>query len=157
MLQDFLLTVNRNKEKLIRNALPGVHVNPLFLDPENGIWVIYAHFDPGTLLPKHFHTGPVHFYTTAGSWAYVEHPDEVQTAGSYLYEPGSSVHTFESKEGAEGFMVVIGANINFHTDGSFMNIMDAGWIGDALKAACEANGHEVPKYIAPPGAQFSRN
>ncbi len=38
--QDFLLTIHTNDEKLIKNALPGVHIYPLMLDPENGVWVL---------------------------------------------------------------------------------------------------------------------
>jgi len=147
--QDRLLTINKNETGEVKNTLPGVHVTPCFLDAENGVWVLYARFDPGTLLPKHFHTGTVHFYTTAGSWAYVEYPDDVQTAGSYLYEPGGSIHTFNTDEGTEGFMVVNGANINFNEDGSFMNIMDTGWIEEMIHTAASANGQAVPRYIRP--------
>jgi hypothetical protein len=39
--QDYLLTINRRQGE-VKNALPGVHVTPCFLDPENGIWVLYA-------------------------------------------------------------------------------------------------------------------
>ncbi|MEG2269566.1 MAG: 2,4'-dihydroxyacetophenone dioxygenase family protein, partial [Acinetobacter sp.] len=102
--QDRLLTINI-KDGEIKNALPGVHVTPCFLDPDNGVWVIHARFEPGTILPRHFHTGVVHFYTTAGSWHYVEYPEDVQTAGSYLFEPAGSIHTLATPEGAEGFMV----------------------------------------------------
>lgn len=147
--QKALLTLNRHRSGEVLNALPGVHVTPCFLDTENGVWVIYARFDAGTLLPTHFHTGTVHFYTTAGSWAYIEHPEDVQTAGSYLYEPGGSTHTFASKEGAEGFMVINGANINFNPDGSFMNIMDAGWIESVLVQVAKATGQALPPYIRP--------
>lgn len=154
--QSHLLSINRHQTGEVKNALPGVHVTPCFLDPQNGVWVIYARFDAGTLLPKHFHTGTVHLYTTAGSWAYVEHPDDVQTAGSYLYEPGGASHTFQSKEGAEAFMAVYGANINFHEDGSFMNIMDAGWIEQLLIQVSQATGQKLPRYIRPgSGADFN--
>jgi 2,4'-dihydroxyacetophenone dioxygenase len=80
--QDRLLTINTHRDGEIKNALPGVHVSPCFLDPDNGVWVLFARFDAGTILPRHFHTGVVHFYTTAGSWNYVEYPEDVQTAGS---------------------------------------------------------------------------
>lgn len=154
--QDKLLTINLNTGGEVVNALPGVHVKPCFLDPENGVWVIYARFDPGTLLPRHFHTGVVHFYTTKGSWNYVEHPDDKQTAGSYLYEPGGSIHTFESVEGAEGFMVIEGANVNLNDDGSLMFIMDAGWIEQTLHEVSKASGQSLPRYIKPgAGAAFS--
>jgi 2,4'-dihydroxyacetophenone dioxygenase len=141
--QDYLLTVNRHKEGEVINALPGVHVTPMFLDPENGVWVIYARFDAGTRLPKHYHSGVVHFYTTKGSWAYVEHPDAVQTEGSYLFEPAGSIHTFESKEGTDD-------------DDTLMFIMDAGWIEQTLNAVAKAEGKKAPRYIKPgAGADFS--
>ena len=122
--QDRLLTVNIEDGE-IKNALPGVHVTPLFLDTNKGVSVLHARFDPNTRLPRHYHSGTVHFYTTAGTWAYVEHPEDLQTAGSYLYEPAGSIHTFETKEGAEGFVIVEGANVNLNDDGSLMFIMDA--------------------------------
>lgn len=147
--QKRLLTINHNRDGEVKDALPGVHVTPMYLDREKGIWVIYARFEPGTRLPKHYHSGVVHFYTTKGSWAYVEHPEDVQTAGSYLYEPAGSIHTFESKEGAEGFMLVEGANVNLNDDDSLMFIMDAGWIEDTLGKVAEANGEKLPAYIRP--------
>ncbi len=154
--QDYLLTINRHETGVVKNALPGVDVTPCYLDVENGVWVIYAKFQPGTILPKHFHTGVVHFYTTAGSWYYVEHPDDVQTEGSYLFEPGGSIHTLKSDEGAEGFISVYGSNINFHDDDTFMNIMDAGWIEQMLIEVAKETGQKVPRFIKPKaGADFS--
>lgn len=154
--QDHLLSVNHGDEGWIMNTLPGVHVKPCFLDPEKGIWVIYARFEPGTRLPRHFHTGSVHFITTRGSWNYAEYPDDVQKPGSYLYEPGGSIHAFVSEEGAEGFMYVEGANVNLNDDDSLMFIMDAGWIEKAVLAAAEKAGMAKPRYITPgTGARFS--
>lgn len=147
--QDYLLTLNIHKEGEIKNALPGVHVTPCYLNPEAGVWVIYARFDAGTLLPRHYHTGAVHFYTTEGAWEYIEYPDDIQTKGSYLFEPGGSTHTFSSAEGAEGFMVIEGANVNFNEDGSLMFIMDAGWIEQTLHAVAKATGQKMPRYIKP--------
>lgn len=151
--QDFLLTLDTNKEPVVVEALPGVDVWPLFLDPENGVWVLRARFKPGTTLPKHFHTGVVHFYTLSGMWHYLEYPDQPQTAGCYLYEPGGSIHTFHCPEesgGTDGFMVVEGANINFDAEGNFVNIMDAGWIEEMVLAAAKAQGIQ-PRYIKPGG------
>lgn len=149
--QDLLLTLNTNKAPLIKDALPGVDVWPLFLDTENGTWVVRAQFKPGTTLPKHFHTGTVHFYTLSGSWHYLEYPDQPQTAGSYLYEPGGSIHTFhcpEDSEVTDGFMVIEGANINFDAEGNFVNIMDAGWIEMMVCKAAEAQGVKA-EYFKP--------
>ncbi len=82
--QQFLLTLNTSELPVVKDALPGVDIWPLFLDAENGTWVIRAHFQPGITLPCHFHTGTVHFYTLSGCWYYLEYPDQKQTAGSYL-------------------------------------------------------------------------
>lgn len=50
-------------------------------------------FHPGVVLPTHYHTGTVHLWTLSGRWNYLEYPDQPQRAGSYLFEPGSSIHT----------------------------------------------------------------
>ncbi len=153
----YLLSVNRHKGGEIKNAVPGVHVTPLFLDPESGTWVLYERYEPNFRAPLHFHAGSAHFYTTSGSWSYLEYPDEVQTAGSYLYEPAGSVHTFVAgPEGAEGFMVVVGPNINFDENGNLIDILDAGLIEQTLIQVAKETGQELPRYIRKTGAEFSK-
>jgi 2,4'-dihydroxyacetophenone dioxygenase len=147
--QDRLLTLNINDAP----ASPGpVSLTPLFLDRENGVWVLYGRFAPGTVLPTHFHTGTVHFFTTKGRWNYAEHAADPQTPGSYLFEPAGSVHTFtvdpEATEDAEGFMVVNGANVNF-LDGAYQDITDAGSLEDAFLALSQATG--IPPGFIRPG------
>lgn len=159
--QERLLTVNIHDGVELPGAAPGSSIIPLFLDRENGIWVLYGKFAPGTQLPTHFHTGVVHFFTTKGQWNYIEYPDDPQTAGSYLYEPGGSIHTFAVPEDApgpaEGFMVVFGANINF-VDSTFANIRDAGAIEDSIIEAARQAGLPLPRYIRPKGgAEFTRD
>lgn len=155
--QDELLTVNINDMRYLPGAAPGSEIVPLFLDRENGIWVLYGKFAPGTRLPKHFHTGTVHFFTTKGEWNYVEYPQNPQTAGSYLYEPAGSIHTFAvpetAKEHAEGFMVVYGANINFEGE-NITGIRDAGAIEDGILAYAKAQGLPIPGYITPQSAGY---
>lgn len=150
--QDKLLTINVNEEPRIPGDAPGVEITPLFLDTENGTWVRYARFEPGATLPTHYHTGTVHFFTTKGRWTYVEYPDDPQTAGSYLYEPGGSIHTFmvpdDASEAAEGFMVVSGANVNF-VDGDYHSMLDAAAIEGAIKGAVDAGIVPMPRYIKP--------
>jgi 2,4'-dihydroxyacetophenone dioxygenase len=123
--------------------MDGVSLTPLFLDRENGVWVLYGKFAPGTVLPTHFHTGTVHLFTMKGRWNYREYPDDAQTAGSSLYEPGGSVHTFtvpdDATEDAESFMVVNGANVNF-VDGDYQNITDAGSLEGMFLSFAKATG-----------------
>ncbi|MCB0972879.1 MAG: 2,4'-dihydroxyacetophenone dioxygenase family protein, partial [Acidimicrobiales bacterium] len=93
--QTDLLTVDEADLPLLKDALsPGVHFKPLRLDVEAGEWVVLATFEPGSSVPLHYHTGVAEVFTLSGSWHYLEYPDQPQTAGSYLYEPGASVHTF---------------------------------------------------------------
>lgn len=152
--QDRLLTVNIHGAVAFPGSEAGSTIIPLFLDRENGVWVLYGRFEPGTTLPPHFHTGTVHFFTTKGEWNYVEYPDDRQTAGSYLYEPGGSMHTFsvpaDATEAAEGFMVVHGANVIFQ-DGQYQGLRDAGAIEDGILAAARALGLPTPRYIRPRG------
>lgn len=159
--QSELLTINIHESPYLPGGGEGAFIIPLFLDRENGVWVLYGKFKPGTRLPTHFHTGVVHFYTTKGQWHYLEYPDNVQTAGSYLYEPGGSIHTFtvpdDATEDAEGFMVVHGANVNFDGE-KFLGIRDAGAIEDGILKYASANNLPTPRYISPgKGADFTRS
>lgn len=131
--QGELLTVNANDNPLIRDALgDGVHFKPLRLDLENGEWVVLATFAPGARIPLHYHTGTVDAWTISGSWHYYEYADQPQTAGSYLYEPGASVHTLvcpaSNTEDTVVLFRVSGANVNFTDDGQFHSILDAALI-----------------------------
>ena len=131
--QGELLTVNEKYIPTVRNALsPGVHFQPLRLDIENGEWVVLATFEPGATVPLHYHTGVAEVFTMSGRWNYLEYPNQPQTAGSYLYEPGASVHTFitpaDNTEDTVILVRVVGANINFTEDGQFHSILDAALI-----------------------------
>jgi quercetin dioxygenase-like cupin family protein len=143
--QGELLTVNEKNIPMVRDVLgPGVHVQPLRLDIENGEWVVLATFEPGATVPLHYHTGVAEVYTLSGAWHYLEYPEQLQTAGSYLYEPGSSVHTFITPQTNTELTVilvrVVGANINFSEDGQFHSILDAALIRHVTDArAVEQN------------------
>ena len=52
--------------------------------------MVLATISPGAKLPLHYHTGTAEAYTLSGSWHYLEYPDQLQTAGSYIYEPAES-------------------------------------------------------------------
>ncbi len=154
--QSKLLTININDEGFVDQAIPGASIAPLYLDSENGIWVLYVKLEPGASVPTHFHTGAVHLFTLKGEWYYKEYPDDIQTAGSYLFEPAGSYHSLVSDKGTEFFNVVIGSNVNFNPDGSFMNIMDAGWIAETLEKIAEETGKPTPRYIKAAHAKFTK-
>jgi 2,4'-dihydroxyacetophenone dioxygenase len=154
--QDRLLTLNIHEEPAIDfdHLVPGLKLWPLFIDPENGVWVLYARYAAGTHLPRHFHTGQVHFFTTKGRWNYVEYPEDVQSAGSYLYEPPGSVHALsvpDDVEVMEGFMVVNGVNINFDDAGTYLGTDHAGSMEEIILSTARDQGIQLPRYIRPGG------
>jgi 2,4'-dihydroxyacetophenone dioxygenase len=155
-----LFTLNVNELPVFRNALgPGVDFQPLFIDTSNGIWCIRALFGPGIVLPSHLHTGPVHAYTLSGCWYYAEHPDQPQTAGSYLYEPaGTAPHLFRTPDNntevTEIIFTVFGANVNFDANGNFHSLMDAGFIAGLVSSLARAQGIDAPTFVRNPGATF---
>lgn len=147
-----LLTVNESEIPEIRNALgSGVHFKPLRLDLENGEWVVLATFDPGAEIQIHYHTGPAEVLTLKGRWNYKEYPKQPQTAGSYLYEPAGSVHTFvtpaDNTEETVIFVRVAGTNINFNEDGTFHSVLDAVTIRYLTDAMVAEQGLDEPRYI----------
>lgn len=148
-----LQTLNIHNEPGIDFPEYGIKLWPLFIDTANGVWVMYARYQPGVRLPKHYHTGTVHFFTTKGVWQYLEYPDDVQTPGSYLYEPAGSVHSFGVPEGAgeptEGFMVINGVNVTFDADDNYLAIEGASSLEQMIVAAAKAQGVPLPRYIRP--------
>jgi hypothetical protein len=156
-----LLTLNIHENPAIDfgHLAPGMKVWPLFLDAENGVWVLYARYASGTNLCRHFHGGQVHFFTTKGRWNYAEYPQDPQTEGSYLYETAGSVHALsvpEDVECTEGFMVAFGVNINFDDEGNYLGTDHAGSIEQTILDAAKAQGIEMPRYIKPSGkAEFT--
>lgn len=152
--QDELLTVDTNIGKFLEGLLhPGIKAYPLFLDPYRGVWVLRVKFAPGVTLPLHFHTGSVHLYTMSGCWYYTEYPDQPQTAGCYLYEPGGSVHQFntpaDNTEDTDTFMMVEGANVNFGEDKEYMGMMDASMIKMWVDQGIKDQAADKMNYITP--------
>jgi quercetin dioxygenase-like cupin family protein len=109
-----------------------------------GLWVIRALFKPGVTIQRHKHTGEVFAFTIKGSWTYLEYP-EVNTAGSYLYEPAGSIHTLHvpdtNTEITDVWFAIRGANLNLDEEGKVESVLDAGAVLEIYMALCEASGH----------------
>lgn len=158
--QGELLSVNEKDIPLIKDALgAGVHFKPLRLDLEGGEWVVLASFAPGASIPLHYHTNCVDAWTISGCWYYEEYPDQRQTAGTYLYEPGASVHTLKAAEDNTEDTVVLfritGGNINFNEDGTFHSILDAALVRHLTDTLSEAQGLGRVNYIGAGFADFT--
>jgi 2,4'-dihydroxyacetophenone dioxygenase len=86
-----------------------------------------------------------------GRWRYKEYSDQPQIAGSYLYEPGGSVHTLDvpadNSDDTVLLVRVCGANINFDHDGQLHSILDALTIRHLAETLSAAQGLPSPQYI----------
>ncbi|MDH4170278.1 MAG: 2,4'-dihydroxyacetophenone dioxygenase family protein [Acidimicrobiia bacterium] len=129
----------------------GVGLQLLQVDLAQGIWIVRNHFQPGTTIQTHKHTGHVYAFTQTGSWHYLESPEAVSTAGSYLFEPAGSVHTLHVPETNDGvtdvWFTICGANLNLRDDGSVETVIDAHGILPFYRLVCAENGVEDPPVI----------
>lgn len=128
----------------------GIELQLLQVDIPTGLWVIRNRFQPGSRVQKHKHTGTVFAFTQAGSWKYEEYP-EVNTAGSYLYEPAGSVHTLivpeTNTEATDVWFAITGANLNLDADGNVDLVIDAGLVLEFYVGLCAAIGVTDPPVI----------
>ena len=129
----------------------GVEFQLLQVDVEAGLWVVRVRFQPGVTLQRHKHTGEVFAVTFQGSWKYLEYPQQVNRAGSYLYEPAGSIHTLHvpetNEEVTDVWFAIRGANLNLDEEGKVESVLDAGAVLAIYLARCEAGGHGRPDVI----------
>jgi 2,4'-dihydroxyacetophenone dioxygenase len=123
----------------------------LQVDIEGGLWVVRTRFAPGTTVQQHKHTGEVFAVTCTGSWYYLEYPDSVNRAGSYLFEPAGSVHTLyvpeTNTEVTDVWFAIRGANLNLDSDGNVASVLDAGAVLDLYLGRCAEMGVPRPRVI----------
>jgi len=128
----------------------GVTFQLLQVDIEAGVWVVRVRFEPGATIQRHKHTGEVFAFTIRGAWKYLEYP-EVNTAGSYLFEPAGSLHTLhvlKSNDGiTDAWFAIRGANLNLDEQGNVESVLDAGAVLEIYRARCQAEGHPAPNVI----------
>lgn len=112
-----------------------------------GLWIVENIFQAGYEVQKHRHTGPVYAYTTSGAWRYKEY-DDVNRAGSFLYEPANSVHTLQCVEDdTHVWFQIYGANLNLDAEGNVESVLDGPTTLEAYYALCEAEGHPRPPVL----------
>jgi len=148
--QTELLPINEHESDWIGRPTDDNRIKVLRLDVEAGVWVILAELKPGAEVKLHYHTGEAEVFTLQGRWNYKEYANQPQTAGSYLYEPAGSVHTFvvpqENTEDTIIFVRVRGANVNFNEDATFNSILDAASLTFVVERAAQKYGTKV-RYI----------
>jgi len=129
----------------------GSTLQVLQVDLANGVWVIRNKFAPGYTVQTHRHTGHVYAFTQTGSWHYLESPEAVNRAGSYLYEPAGSVHTLTVPSSNEGdtdvWFTIHGANLNLDADGNVEMVIDAHLILEFYLGMCAELGVTDPPVV----------
>ena len=89
-------------------------------------------------------------FTQSGRWHYLESP-EVNTAGSYLFEPAGSVHTLtvpaDNTDLTDVWFAVYGANLNLDADGNVESVTDAETILRSYRSRCRKVGIDDPPVI----------
>ena len=130
----------------------GVQFQLLQVDVEGGLWVVRIIFEHGVSIQRHKHTGEVYAVTFSGAWKYLEYPDSINTAFSYLYEPAGSIHTLTTDvpvvEGpTDVWFAIRGANLNLDSQGNVESVLDAGKILSLYRDECEKAGLPVPNTI----------
>lgn len=132
------------EEDLPWATLPdGTQLKVVYVGRSEGLWVIRTRFPAGICLQTHRHTGPVWAFTTSGAWGYVEY-DDVNRAGSFLYEPAGSVHTLavpeDNSELTDVWFHIVGANLNLDPEGAVESVSDASSTLERYFALCEEQG-----------------
>ena len=132
----------------------GIKTQFLHIDEQSGIFTMHSRSEPGYLGRRHRHVGDVFAVTVSGAWKYLEHP-EVNRAGSYLYEPDQSFHTFKCLDDNEGitefWAIVQGALEYIDEDGNVLSTLDAAAARQIYEEACERQGLPKPVPIGAPG------
>ena len=145
------VAIHRGENDLpFAEIMPGVMVQVVHADIKAGIWVTRMKAQPGATLARHKHTGEVFAFTLSGSWKYLEYP-EINTAGSYLYEPPGSIHTLHVLANNSGvtdvWFAIRGANLYLDEAGKIDSMADATGALQRYLDACRAAGHPVPDVI----------
>lgn len=128
----------------------GESVQLIHVDLTQGMWIVRSRFEPNTTLTRHFHTGPVFAVTLSGTWHYLEYPTQINTPGSYLFEPAGSIHTLHipPQDGiTDVWFAIHGSNLTLDADGRVLQVVDAGFVLDAYRKGCAAMGLATDKII----------
>lgn len=128
----------------------GESVQLIHVDLVQGMWIVRSRFEPNTTLARHFHTGPVFAVTLSGTWHYLEYPQQINTPGSYLFEPAGSIHTLHipPQQGiTDVWFAINGSNLSLDADGRVLQVVDAAFVLAAYREGCKSLGLATDKMI----------
>lgn len=125
----------------------GSKLKVIMIDEARELWIIENVFQAGYEVQRHRHTGPVYAYTTSGAWRYREY-DDINRAGSFLYEPANSVHTLEVLEDeTHVWFQIYGSNLNLDADGQVESVSDGPHTLEVYRTLCAQAGLPDPDVL----------
>jgi quercetin dioxygenase-like cupin family protein len=125
----------------------GNKLKVVMVKPQEGLWIVENVFQAGYEVQRHKHTGPVYAYTTSGAWKYAEY-DDVNRAGSFLFEPAGSVHTLQAiEDDTKVWFQMYGSNLNLDAEGNIESAFDGPGTLEVYLALAEAEGFDRPNVL----------
>jgi 2,4'-dihydroxyacetophenone dioxygenase len=125
----------------------GSKLKVVMVKEHEGLWIVENLFQAGYEVQRHKHTGPVYGYTVSGAWKYKEY-DDVNRAGSFLFEPAGSIHTLTVLEDdTRVWFQMYGANLNLDADGNVESVFDGPGTLQAYYLLAEAEGLPRPNVL----------
>ena len=129
------------------DAGDGMLLKVLQVKRGEGLWIIENVFQAGYEVQTHRHTGPVWGYTVSGAWKYKEY-DYVNRAGSFLYEPATSVHTLQCVEDdTRVWFHMYGVNLNLDAEGNVESVTSGDLVLAAYLALAKEQGFGEPNVL----------
>ncbi|MDB4986012.1 MAG: cupin protein [Myxococcaceae bacterium] len=131
-------------------AGPGLSFKPLRFFPGNAGWAQLLRLEPGTVIPRHRHTGEVHAYNLSGHRLLIESNTRVGP-GTYVHEAAGDVDSWEAvgDEPCLLYVEVHGTVEYLQPDGAVAVAVDGNLQRKLYEDWCAANGPK-PEPLAGP-------
>jgi 2,4'-dihydroxyacetophenone dioxygenase len=134
-------------DAIAASALPwgptraGLAIKPLRFFPDMSGYVLLLRVEPGTVIPRHRHTGAVHAYHLSGQRKLLETGEVIQPGG-YVYEPPGNVDSWSvvGDEPLVAFIVLWGAVDYLDEQGNVTRSADAATAFETYRGHLEAIG-----------------
>jgi hypothetical protein len=130
---------------------PGLAFKPLVYYPDNAGWQLLLRVEPGTVIPRHRHTGTVHAFNLTGSR--LLDTGEIAGPGAYVFEPAGNVDSWQAigDEPCVLHIEVRGRNEYLDEQGGVDHVADAVGSRQTYLDWCAANGRPVhPAFAVAP-------
>lgn len=122
---------------------PGLSFKPLRFFKDGAGWMYLFRLEPGTVIPRHRHTGEVHGFNISGKRELLD-TGEVVGPGGYVYEPPGNVDSWRvlGDEPVVLLITVRGAVEYLDAEGRVTKSVGSAARLETYRQWCAANGAE---------------